>query len=430
MRIDNLHIENFRCFEDRTFFFDGRFTLLIGANATGKTAILDAMAIALGAVSSSVPNAPSRFIQRQEVRRTYRQAGEIGYFEEHYPTRITASGSIEEVDLEWTRELRSGKSRTTRIGTRAVRDAMDSLVRRNRNDEGVVLPCIGYYGTSRLWVEQRLRAGGKLEPARQGSRYAGYQNCLTPTSSARHLVAWTKRLALIQAQRGSRLETLDAVYEAIAMCVEGAVAASFDFEEDDIVVEFHDNVRFPFRLLSDGQRSMAATAADIARRCSQLNPHLNGQARVETPGVVLIDEIDLHLHPRWQRGVVRDLSETFPRLQFVATSHSPFIVQSMNLGGVINLDREEYQPERPAEQSIEDVAEEIMGVEQPQRSRRFQEMVDAAQRYYGAIENAGEAGGSETARELREELDRLEEPFADNPAYVAFLRLHRTANGL
>ena len=160
MRIDNLHIENFRCFEDRTFVFDERFTLLIGANATGKTAILDAMAIALGAASSSVPNAPSRAIQRQEVRRTYRQAGEIGYFEEHYPTRITASGSIEEVDLEWTRELRSGKSRTTRIGTRAVRDAMDSLVRRNRNDEGVVLPCIGYYGTSRLWVEQRLRGYG------------------------------------------------------------------------------------------------------------------------------------------------------------------------------------------------------------------------------------------------------------------------------
>ena len=182
MRIDNLHIENFRCFEDRTFFFDERFTLLIGANATGKTAILDAMAIAPGAASSPVPNAPSRAIQRQEARRTYRQAGEIGYFEEHYPTRITASGSIEEVELEWTREPRSGKSRTTRIGTRAVRDAMDSLVRRNRNDEGVVLPCIGYYGTSRLWVEQRLGAGGKLEPARQGSRYTGYQNCLTPTS--------------------------------------------------------------------------------------------------------------------------------------------------------------------------------------------------------------------------------------------------------
>ena len=203
MRIDNLHIENFRCFEDRTFVFDGQFTLLIGANATGKTAILDAMAIALGAASSSVPNAPSRAIQRQEVRRTYRQAGEVGYFEEHYPTRITASGSIEEVDLEWTRELRSGKSRTTRIGTRAVRDAMDGLVRRNRDNECVVLPCIGYYGTSRLWVEQRLRKGGKLEPAKRSSRYTGYQNCLTPTSSARHLVAWVKRLALIQVQRAA-----------------------------------------------------------------------------------------------------------------------------------------------------------------------------------------------------------------------------------
>ena len=120
---------------------------------------------------------------------------------------------------------------------------------------------------------------------------------LTPTSSTRHLVAWVKRLELVQAQRRRPLETLRAAYEAIVGCVDDAVDASFDFAEDDIVIEFLDGSRYPFYLLSDGQRRMAGTAADIAMRCAQLNPHLNGQALTETPGVVLIDEIDLTPSP-------------------------------------------------------------------------------------------------------------------------------------
>lgn len=430
MRIDRLNLRNFRCFQDRTFTFDERFTLLIGANATGKTAILDGMAVALGTALLDVPDAPSRTIQLQEVRRTDRQSGEIGDFVEHYPVRVTASGTLGGADLEWTRELRSKKSRTTRVEALPIRHAVREFVRRNMNDEDVVFPYIGYYGTGRLWIEQRLRAGGNIAPSKRNPRYAGYRNCLTPTSSARHLVAWVKRLALIGIQRDRRLATLDAIYEAVTRCVENAVEASFDFDQDDVVVKFDSGDWLPLRLLSDGQRVMAATAADIAMRCSQLNPHLNEAARVETPGIVLIDELDLHLHPRWQRRIVQDLSDTFPRLQFVATSHSPFIVQSMSRGEVINLDREPYEPERPGEQSIEDVAENIMGVDLPQRSMRFRDMVAAAEEYYDVIEQAPEERDSEDARALRELLDRLEEPFADNPAYVAFLRLQRTANGL
>ena len=446
MRIDRLNLRNFRCFRDRTFILNERFTLLVGANATGKTAILDGMAVALGAALLDVPDAPSRTIQPQEVRRTDRQSGEIGEIVEHYPVRITANGRVEETELQWTRELRSKKSRTTRVDTGSIRRAIRQLVQRrlvHRDiadeeivflwdlvNEDVVLPFIGYYGTGRLWVEQRLWKGRAIEPAKPGARYAGYRNCLAPTSSAQHLVAWVKRLALIENQRGRRLVTLDAVYDAITCCVENAEKTSFDFDQDDIVIQFESSVWFPLRLLSDGQRVMAATVADIAMRCAQLNPHLKDRARIETPGVVLIDELDLHLHPRWQRRIVQNLSETFPRLQFVTTSHSPFIIQSMSQGGVINLDREPCEPESPGEQSIEDVAENIMGVEQPQRSRRFREMVAAAERYYGILESATEETDSEKVGALREQLDELEEPFADNPAYIAFLRLQRTANGL
>ena len=427
MRIDRLDIRNFRCFGEQTFSFDPQFTLLVGANASGKTAILEALTVALGAALIPVPHAPNRPIHHRDVRRTYRTMGETGHFVEHYPARIEASGSFEKSEFKWARALKSAKSRTTRGETRSIRNAMGALIQRGKDDDTGVLPCLGYYGTGRLWQEQRLTTAGSLEPVGRLTRYGGYRNCLTPGSSARNLIAWIKRLALIQTQRRSRLETLRSVYEVVARCIEDAVASEFDFDEDDLVVEFDNKVRMPFRLLSDGQRGMAATVADIAMRCSQLNPHLNERARLVTPGIVLIDELDLHLHPKWQRDVVRSLCESFPRLQFVATSHSPFIVQSVSPGGVINLDKETDIPETPSEQSIEDVAENIMGVAQPQRSKRFQDMIDAAEQYFRVIESSKEEKDPRVVQKLRERLDELEEPFADNPAYVAFLRLQRTA---
>ena len=170
MRIDRLNLRNFRCFPDRTFTFDERFTLLIGEKPAGKTAILDGMAVALGAALLDVPDTPSRTIQPQEVRRTDRQPGELV---EHYPVRATASGRIGGADLEWTRELRSKKSRTTRTETESIRQATRRLVRRNMKDKDVVFPCIGYYGTDRLWIEQQLRTGRKIDPGKRSSRYLG-----------------------------------------------------------------------------------------------------------------------------------------------------------------------------------------------------------------------------------------------------------------
>ena len=428
MQIHSTQIQNFRCFEDVSCSFDDKFTLLIGSNATGKTAVLDALSVALGTALISVPQASAVSIQRKDVRLTYREVGETGHLQDHYPTRISATGTFNDHEICWTRALRSPKGRTTRAQAKTIRDAMEALLQSSASEQYTLFPFIGYYGTGRLWLEQRLDPRSMVYPAKRQSRFSGYANCLAPSSSARHLVAWLKRLALIQVQSGKHLKTLRAIYDAITNTVEDATDAYFDFNEDDILIRFKNNNSLPLRLLSDGQRSMAAMSADIAMRCSILNPHLSEQARLGTPGVVLIDEIDLHLHPRWQRSIVRDLNQTFPRLQFIATSHSPFIVQSMTLGGVINLDDGRYDAESICEQSVEDVAENVMGVDQPQRSKRFRDMIAAAEEYYELIDDSSTLDGADSKRhEIRDRLDQLEEPFADNPAYVALLRLQRSA---
>ena len=81
--------------------------------------------------------------------------------------------------------------------------------------------------------------------------------------------------------------------------------------------------------LSDGIRNSIAMVADMAYRAVQLNPHLGAQAVKEARGVVLIDEVDMHLHPSWQQVVLVSLREAFPGIQFIVTTHSPQVLSTV-----------------------------------------------------------------------------------------------------
>ena len=107
-----------------------------------------------------------------------------------------------------------------------------------------------------------------------------------------------------------------------------------------------------------------------------LNPYLGKETLKATPGVVVIDELDLSLHPTWQKRIVRILKELFPKVQFICATHSPFIIQSLEPGELITLDTildEEYSG-----QSIEDIAEDIMNVPLVQYSEKKVKMYQAA----------------------------------------------------
>jgi predicted ATP-binding protein involved in virulence len=183
----------------------------------------------------------------------------------------------------------------------------------------------------------------------------------------------------------------------------------------------------PLRMLSDGVRNVLAMVADIAYRAAMLNPHLGRDAAKKTSGIVLIDEIDLHLHPSWQRHIVEDLHRTFPEIQFIATTHSPFIVQSLRKGKLLNLDPQESS--EYYDQSIEDITENVMGVELPQKSERFLKMKAAAKEYYAVLEESQDAS-PELKEKLKIKLKELEMPYSDNPAYHAYLELKREAAGM
>lgn len=187
-----------------------------------------------------------------------------------------------------------------------------------------------------------------------------------------------------------------------------------------------DGREFLLSQLSDGEQRLFSLFVDIARKLSV--KYGNTLRDERHAAVVLIDEIDVHLHPKWQRMIVPALEKLFPNCQFIATTHSPFVVQSVTERNVQHLDREilgEF-----TDRGIEEIAVKVMGIEDPEVSVRYLEMLEVAREYFALLESVEELrpGESRQSRaklgELRETLDALSQPYADNPAYQAFLNLH------
>ena len=140
----------------------------------------------------------------------------------------------------------------------------------------------------------------------------------------------------------------------------------------------------------------------------------------------MIDEIDVHLHPKWQRRVVDDLKETFPGIQFVCTSHSPFIIQSLKPGELRTLDQSGLLLVEYANRSIEDIAEEIQQIDVPQQSLKARELTRATERYFALLQEKGEEGSKELER--AEEAYRIAaERYSANPGLTAVLKLEALA---
>ena len=419
MLIDYLKIKNFKGFAENEFFFRDNFTVIIGNNGSGKTSILDALAIAAGCYLIPLGGGQKfqRPIHKGEVRI---EEKEKSVFDPQLPCEIVATGkwgtwkrSIEK--LSFTNTIRHYKSLTE-----YAKAEQEKAVK----DNDVSLPVFAYHGTGRLWAE----LNDKVNYAVQGSRLDGYENCFSVKSSSKTFRNWYKTLEKNIDKKGSgelvrRLETFK---KAILTCLEDWDDLYYDFAEDDIICvhtkENGQRASIPYRMMSDGYRNMIGMIADIAYRCIKLNPHLGVNALKETEGLVLIDELDLHLHPSWQKGIVQELVECFPNIQFVATTHSPFIVQSLSREQLINLENEELINE-PHDVSLETNAL-YMGVKS-QRSKIFDEKEQAARDFFSTLD--AYSGTENEKKDIEEKFNSYMREYSDDPAFVARLNLAKMA---
>ncbi len=415
-----IRLQNFRCVEERTIDLPEKTMVLVGDNGLGKTSCLEAIVVAVGALLPGMDAGAAPILVPRDVRQVIRERGGVADKQPQLPLEIYAEATLQGQPLKWTRSVVALMEEHSVADDDALQEVAREIGAKIREHSAQQLPVLAYYGTQRLWPVD-------LEPVPEGrevgSRFDGYRDSLTAASTHRHMLEWVRQYTLVEWQRKRPQPQLRAIERAVVACVEGARHFRYDAALKDLILVMENGEVVPFWMLSDGYRNVVAMVADIAWRASVLNPQLGERAPGLAEGIVLIDEIDLHLHPKWQRRVLSDLQRAFPRMQFIVTSHSPFIIQSLRPGQLVNLDPD-AEDVPYADESPEDIAEHIMGVEVPQRSERRRREFEAAKRYYELLDKVPHVD-ADALELVKAELDAIVAPYADNQAFVAFLARKR-----
>jgi len=400
MKVQELTVTNFRGFAGvRRFLLSERFTVIAGINGRGKSSLLDGLALLLARLlrALSLSASSGRTISANDVH--------AGQTEAALAMQVSCAGIPVKYDVAFSPSSK-------RVRARGLASAVREQIRKNYGDptrEDDQAPVAVYFTTDRAGYRLPRSLPSELPT---GQRLAHHGALSSRMVDYRDFMA---RYRLWSAQHSSA--ELTAFNRVLATFLDGFAEVAIEERPLRLTVK-KAGARLSLQQLSDGERAFIAMLGDLVRRLALANPDLANP--LDGHGVVLIDELELHLHPRWQREVVEKLRTAFPNIQFIATTHSPFIIQSLRPGELITLDPEEFG--EYADRSVEDIAEHVMGVEVPQKSERYLEMMKAAEDYYRLLSEA-----PDQAQEAEERLAELSVRFSDDPAYQALLKLKRSA---
>ena len=347
MHVSKIRMQNFRCYTDFTINFTSGVTVIVAENGKGKTAILDGLAINMAPYLAAFPGIKGRNFQPNDVRMvldssTDQEKLQIRRMKYLLPVVLETEVMADDGKAySWKRELKAVKGKTSSVSAKFVSDYGKKVAEalNQPGDQEIILPVLGYYGTSRMWNDSSLLKRKNVDL----SRSSGYVECLEPSGSYNTFAQWFRyatESALeydrIIAEKNLKTKNpyqvlLNAINKAIITCIRsmGWTDLKYSFAAQNLLICHPEMGELPLEAMSDGARSVISMAADIAYRMARLNPDMGEDVTLKTSGVILIDEIDMHLHPSWQQTVVNDFVRAFPKVQFIVTTHSPQVLTSV-----------------------------------------------------------------------------------------------------
>lgn len=354
MYLSNIHIENFKGIKNADFYFDRSVNLIIGDNGTGKTSVLEAISVALGGFLSGIDGVNTIHFSKDEIRRENQLTGtgsnNIVY---KTPIRVDAHMVLDVGDgtggqpFRFSRQKKSIKSSRSTVEPRDICKAAQSMADNPKS----ILPVISYQSFSRVSNQKRDKWENPFSD--DYSRVVGYVDCLEEAANDKMLANWCKKMEQVAWQQEKPIVEYEAVKKAVSnfmrvMQNDDRICVFYDKRTEELMYSNKEEV-LPIRLLSSGFRNLIGIVFDIAYRMAVLNPDLLDDATEKTPGVVLIDEVDMHLHPNWQWRLIDALKNTFPRVQFIGTTHSPIIIASCQEEKLITLQLQDVFLDKPSE---------------------------------------------------------------------------------
>lgn len=357
MIVKDLRIANFRAINEASFSFQPGFNLIVGVNGVGKTSVMHALGVCLSTVLKVANGLPGR----------------VGKFSLE-DIRIGANAVTVECDVEITgtsytylahRPRDTGTPQEPKIESREQIPRFPEIYgfRGVEPPRGDVAPATGralavFFSTTRAVPSER---SPKRTAAAGGLAGACADALASRELRLAEIAAWMKVQEKMRSERPTAGRVLDAMTSAVERFLPDYGTLRLGTEGESLLLIGLGAIEVPVKHLSDGERGALALVLDLTRRLAQANPELDDPA-LQAEAVVLIDEIDLHLHPRWQRRIARNLTDAFPQCQFIATTHSPQVIGEVEHNRIqIISDGIVYSPKYSFGVDSSRILEEIMG---------------------------------------------------------------------
>lgn len=377
MKIEFLEIINFRNMHSANISFkDKNFVALIGDNGSGKTAILESITKAFVPVLRAV-NGDA--VKQCDLNNSDIKDGTSS-------TAVTVGIRLENEKYVWTNKRRKSSSCQYDEAIEAREQSGNDLKKLKQKYIECVnhkfLPLILYYGTDRIIREVPRRGHIKNFEVTDALR-----NCFDNVNYFRDFYDWFKteediELRGLRQDRNYKNPKLDCVRTALERMIKGYSNLRIELNPSRMLLTNSEGIDLQIDQLSGGYKAVLSVVADIAKRLAMANPYSKNP--LEEEAVILIDELDLHLHPKWQKTIVDDLKRTFPNCQFIISTHSPFIIQALSANELYDISKMQYAGEQGSYNgwSIEAIQEQMMGVEKKtlvynELIRQFTEAVDS-----------------------------------------------------
>lgn len=369
MKLLEVELNNFRNIDFKIIKFVNKeekvrkFTAIIGDNGVGKTAVLEAITRGFTPIVRSISD---KAVKECDLNSNDIKRGK-GW------TAIRLDISLDGNNYGWYNKRRqtSKIEYSEKVNRQLDFKNIKTQYKQCYNEER--LPLVLYYGTNRV-VTEIPRRGHIKEFNIEDS----LKNCFDNVNYFRDFYEWFKTEEDIELrEKKDDLEyvnvKLDSVRNAIERMIPGYTNLRIKLNPSRMIITNKEGEDLRIEQLSGGYKAVLSIVSDIAKRLSVANPHSDNP--LEEEAIILIDELDLHLHPKWQKTITNDLKRTFPNCQFIITTHSPFIIQSLNKEEVINIEKDNNEKQGSfTGWSIEEIQEYEMGVER--KTDNFKRLIE------------------------------------------------------
>lgn len=420
-----IRLENFRCYTDQTIRFRSGVNLLIGDNASGKTSVLKACRYVLSAFFSGYSDENTKWISPNSDDFTTIERDGIVLPEKPitlsficdqnmYDT-ITYEDDSYNPGFHVGYQLRKNSKKNSRSLISGIKHYSDytQLLYTNFIDDqhrqAYALPLFAGFTTEDIHASRKIDSR-KFQSYAQKSSF-GYYECLDGEGFFPY---WVKRLLILE-EGGKNRQEIEIVRTALisALGINGCNIINdmhIRPNQKKVYYIFSDGREVDSEYLSDGYRRLVNIITDLAFRCALLNRGIYGlDSTKRTRGIVLIDEIDLHLHPTLQALVLKGLQNAFPLIQFIVTTHAPMVMSGVQSGDnnvVYKLDyskNEGYtiQETQTYGMDVSTITETILD-----QVPRDSDINDSLSKLFDLIDN-------NQIREAKESLEALKDRFGD-----------------